>query len=118
MRMCLQPNLVTTCAPCLALVQGAKLLPLLASVLPGLVLRFLVPAPAAVSAQGWNLLCLFASTIAGGSEVGSLCWLATCALCVTRDLCISCCRLLCMSCLLRPARHGIGSMQLSSAGML
>lgn len=50
-----------------ASLQGAKLLPLLASVLPGLVLRFLVPAPAAVSLQGWNLLCLFVSTIAGGS---------------------------------------------------
>ncbi|KAI7837138.1 hypothetical protein COHA_009016 [Chlorella ohadii] len=45
--------------------QGAKLLPLLASVLPGLVLRLLVPAPAAISTQGWNLLCLFVSTIAG-----------------------------------------------------
>ena len=62
-------------APCAALLcpaptpsQGAKLLPLAASLAVGLALRFLVHRPAAVTAQGWNLLCIFASTIAGAVQ--------------------------------------------------
>lgn len=49
----------------LSAAQGAKLLPLIASLALGLALKFLVKQPAAVSVQGWNLLCIFVSTIAG-----------------------------------------------------
>lgn len=52
-----------SCRSCL--LQGARLVPLLLSVLPGLLLRFAVPRPLAVSVQGWNLLSIFISTIAG-----------------------------------------------------
>jgi len=44
---------------------GAKPIPLLISVSLGLALRFLVPIPAGISMQGWNLLSIFVSTIAG-----------------------------------------------------
>ncbi|CAH9125680.1 unnamed protein product [Cuscuta epithymum] len=45
--------------------QGAKLIPLLQSVSIGLLLRFAVPKPPDVSAQAWQLLAIFVSTIAG-----------------------------------------------------
>jgi DASS family divalent anion:Na+ symporter len=44
---------------------GAKPLPLLLSVGVGLALRFLVPVPAGLTLQGWTLLSIFVSTIAG-----------------------------------------------------
>jgi DASS family divalent anion:Na+ symporter len=44
---------------------GAKPLPLLISVSLGLALRFLVPVPNGLSQQGWTLLAIFTSTIAG-----------------------------------------------------
>jgi DASS family divalent anion:Na+ symporter len=44
---------------------GAKPAPLAASLALGLALRFLVPAPAGISPQGWSLLAIFTSTIAG-----------------------------------------------------
>lgn len=45
--------------------SGARLVPLLASVSIGLAVQFLVPRPSGVSAQGWSLLAIFLSTIAG-----------------------------------------------------
>ncbi|KAJ7968257.1 Dicarboxylate transporter 2.1, chloroplastic [Quillaja saponaria] len=45
--------------------QGAKLVPLVISVAIGLIVRFLVPKPVEVSPQGWQLLSIFLSTIAG-----------------------------------------------------
>ncbi|KAJ7569463.1 hypothetical protein O6H91_01G079300 [Diphasiastrum complanatum] len=45
--------------------KGAKPLPFFISVSVGLVLRFLVPKPATVSAQAWQLLAIFLSTITG-----------------------------------------------------
>ena len=44
---------------------GAKPLPLLLSVAAGLAVRFLVPRPAEVTPQAWQLLSIFLSTIAG-----------------------------------------------------
>ena len=44
---------------------GAKPIPLLISLSLGLALRFLVPIPVGISMQGWNLLSIFVSTIAG-----------------------------------------------------
>ncbi|CAN6211001.1 unnamed protein product [Urochloa humidicola] len=44
---------------------GAKLVPLVISVAVGLAVRFLVPRPAEVSLQAWQLLSIFLSTIAG-----------------------------------------------------
>ncbi|KAJ7968262.1 Dicarboxylate transporter 2.1, chloroplastic [Quillaja saponaria] len=48
-----------------AFAQGAKPIPLLISVAIGLIVRFLIPKPAGVSRQGWQLLAIFLSTIAG-----------------------------------------------------
>ncbi|XP_044507608.1 dicarboxylate transporter 2.1, chloroplastic-like [Mangifera indica] len=45
--------------------QGAKILPLIASISIGLILRFVIPKPVQVSQQGWQLLSIFVSTIAG-----------------------------------------------------
>jgi di/tricarboxylate transporter len=45
--------------------QGAKPIPLILSVAVGLILRFLIPKPVAVTAQAWQLLSIFLSTIAG-----------------------------------------------------
>lgn len=42
-----------------------KLVPLVISVGIGLALRFLVPRPAEVSQQAWQLLAIFMSTVAG-----------------------------------------------------
>lgn len=44
---------------------GAKIVPLLLSVSLGLVLQFLVPTPEGITRQGWTLLSIFVSTIAG-----------------------------------------------------
>ena len=44
---------------------GAKPVPLIASIGIGLLLRFLVPVPEGISMQGWTLLSIFVSTIAG-----------------------------------------------------
>ncbi|WVZ65274.1 hypothetical protein U9M48_014669 [Paspalum notatum var. saurae] len=45
--------------------SGAKLVPLAISLAVGLAVRFLAPRPAEVSAQAWQLLSIFLSTIAG-----------------------------------------------------
>ncbi|XP_031132242.1 dicarboxylate transporter 2.1, chloroplastic-like [Ipomoea triloba] len=45
--------------------QGAKIVPLVISVSIGLLVLFVVPKPAEVSAQAWQLLAIFLSTIAG-----------------------------------------------------
>ncbi|XP_044489914.1 dicarboxylate transporter 2.1, chloroplastic-like [Mangifera indica] len=45
--------------------QGAKILPLIISISIGLIVRFVVPKPVEVSHQGWQLLSIFVSTIAG-----------------------------------------------------
>ncbi|KAL6844664.1 hypothetical protein ACP4OV_025323 [Aristida adscensionis] len=44
---------------------GAKLVPAIISVAIGLAVRFLVPRPAEVSLQAWQLLSIFLATIAG-----------------------------------------------------
>ena len=44
---------------------GAKIAPLLVCVSLGLLLNFAVPTPAGISQQGWTLLSIFVSTIAG-----------------------------------------------------
>ncbi|CAN1141773.1 Dicarboxylate transporter 2.1, chloroplastic, partial [Linum perenne] len=46
-------------------VQGAKLVPLVISVGIGLIVRFAIAKPAAVTPQAWQLLAIFLSTIAG-----------------------------------------------------
>lgn len=53
--------------PLLALPQGARVLPLVLSIALGLALCYLVPRPVGVSLQGWRLLSIFFSTIAGGA---------------------------------------------------
>jgi hypothetical protein len=45
--------------------QGVKLVPALQAIAVGLALRFLVPIPAGVTAQGWSLLSIFVTTILG-----------------------------------------------------
>lgn len=45
--------------------QGAKLIPLAISVSVGLIIRFLIPKPAAVSVQAWQLLAIFLATNVG-----------------------------------------------------
>ncbi|XP_010520600.1 PREDICTED: dicarboxylate transporter 2.1, chloroplastic-like [Tarenaya hassleriana] len=45
--------------------QGAKIIRLIISVAIGLILCFAVPKPKAVTSQGWRLLSIFLSTIAG-----------------------------------------------------
>lgn len=44
---------------------GARVLPLIASVSIGLAVCFFVPRPAGITVQGWRLLSIFLSTIAG-----------------------------------------------------
>ena len=46
-------------------VQGAKVVPLVASILIGAAIRFVVPIPHGVTTQAWTLLSIFVSTIAG-----------------------------------------------------
>ena len=45
--------------------QGVKILQAVAAVGVGLVLNFIVPTPAGVSTQAWQLLSIFLSTIVG-----------------------------------------------------
>ncbi|KAK1287482.1 hypothetical protein QJS10_CPB19g01373 [Acorus calamus] len=45
--------------------KGAKLIPLLISCAIGLIVRFVVPKPPEVTAQAWQLLSIFLSTIGG-----------------------------------------------------
>lgn len=45
--------------------QGAKIVPLALSIAIGLLVRFVVPKPVEVTAQAWQLLSIFVSTIAG-----------------------------------------------------
>jgi len=52
-------------APAAAASGGAKPLPLFISLALGLAVRFLVPRPAQVTPQAWQLLSIFLSTIAG-----------------------------------------------------
>ncbi|KAJ8619097.1 hypothetical protein MRB53_015283 [Persea americana] len=70
--------------------QGAKLIPLVISVAVGVIVRFLVPKPAVVSLQAWQLLSIFLSTIAGlvlsPLPVGAWAFLGLTASIVTRTL--------------------------------
>ncbi|CAE8645913.1 unnamed protein product, partial [Polarella glacialis] len=45
--------------------KGAKLVPMAISVGLGLLIRFVIPIPEGVSAQGWSILALFVATVAG-----------------------------------------------------
>ncbi|GAA0149419.1 primary active transporter [Lithospermum erythrorhizon] len=45
--------------------KGAKLLPMFISIFIGLIVRFAIPKPHDVSKQGWQLLAIFLTTIAG-----------------------------------------------------
>lgn len=69
---------------------GAKPLPLLISIAAGLAVRFLVPRPAEVTPQAWQLLSIFFSTIAGlvlgPLPVGAWAFLALTATVATRTL--------------------------------
>ncbi|KAL4278877.1 hypothetical protein GQ457_03G004450 [Hibiscus cannabinus] len=70
--------------------QGAKLFPLFLSVSIGLIVRFLVPKPVEVTAQAWQLLAIFLSTIAGlvlsPLPVGAWAFIGLTASIVTRTL--------------------------------
>nr|CAB3483294.1 unnamed protein product [Digitaria exilis] len=69
---------------------GAKPLPLLLSLAAGLAVRFLVPRPAEVTPQAWQLLSIFLSTIAGlvlgPLPVGAWAFLGLTAIVATRTL--------------------------------
>ncbi|KAH7679682.1 Solute carrier family 13 protein [Dioscorea alata] len=73
--------------------SGAKPLPLAISIAIGLAVRFLVPRPAEVSPQAWQLLSIFLSTIAGlvlgPLPVGAWAFLGLTASIVTRTLSFS-----------------------------
>ncbi|CAL1370442.1 unnamed protein product [Linum trigynum] len=79
--------------PAAASVQGAKLVPLVISVAIGLIVRFAIPRPAAVTAQAWQLLAIFLSTIAGlvlsPLPVGAWAFLGLTTSIVTRTLSFS-----------------------------
>lgn len=45
--------------------KGIKVVPALGAIAVGLAIRFLIPIPAGITAQGWSLLSIFASTILG-----------------------------------------------------
>lgn len=47
------------------ILQGAKPIPFVISILIGLIVRFFVPKPVEVTPQAWQLLSIFLSTIAG-----------------------------------------------------
>uniref|UniRef100_A0A0D6R1C5 Dicarboxylate transporter 2.1, chloroplastic n=1 Tax=Araucaria cunninghamii TaxID=56994 RepID=A0A0D6R1C5_ARACU len=70
--------------------QGAKPLPLLISVGVGLIVQFLVPKPVEVTAQAWQLLSIFISTIAGlvmnPLPVGACTFIALTTAVITRTL--------------------------------
>ena len=57
----------------LKVLQGAKLIPLAASVAIGLAIRFLIPIPEGITANAWSLLSIFVSTIAGRQQYDGLC---------------------------------------------
>ncbi|CAL5001574.1 unnamed protein product [Urochloa decumbens] len=69
---------------------GAKPIPLLISLAAGLAVRFLVPRPAEVTPQAWQLLSIFLSTIAGlvlgPLPVGAWAFLGLTATVATRTL--------------------------------
>jgi len=69
---------------------GAKPLPLLISLAAGLAVRFLVPRPAEVTPEAWQLLSIFLSTIAGlvlgPLPVGAWAFLGLTATVATRTL--------------------------------
>ncbi|ESQ31457.1 hypothetical protein EUTSA_v10003941mg [Eutrema salsugineum] len=73
--------------------QGAKLVPLLISVLIGLTVRFLIPRPEQVTSQGWQLLSVFLFTISGlvlgPLPVGAWSFVGLTASVVTRTLSFS-----------------------------
>jgi DASS family divalent anion:Na+ symporter len=76
--------------PAAAAAGGAKPLPLLISLAAGLAVRFLVPRPAEVTPQAWQLLSIFLSTIAGlvlgPLPVGAWAFLGLTATVATRTL--------------------------------
>lgn len=69
---------------------GIKLVPALQAIAVGLALRFLVPIPEAVTAQGWSLLSIFVSTILGlvldPLPVGAWAFMAVTTCIVTKTL--------------------------------
>jgi len=77
-------------APAAAASGGAKPLPLFISLALGLAVRFLVPRPAKVTPQAWQLLSIFLSTIAGlvlaPLPVGAWAFLGLTATVATRTL--------------------------------
>lgn len=77
-------------APAPAQWPGAKIGPLLACLSLGLILNFVVPCPAGITQQGWTLLSIFVSTIAGlvlePLPVGAWAFLAATACIVTKTL--------------------------------
>ncbi|KAK1314842.1 hypothetical protein QJS10_CPA06g02001 [Acorus calamus] len=70
--------------------KGAKLIPLLISCAIGLIVRFVVPKPPEVTAQAWQLLSIFLSTIGGlvlsPLPVGAWAFLGLTSAVVTRTL--------------------------------
>lgn len=53
--------------------QGAKLVPLAATILIGVAIRFCFPVPEGVTVQAWTLLSIFVSTVAGQpSQIAAL----------------------------------------------
>ncbi|KAE8009230.1 hypothetical protein FH972_005679 [Carpinus fangiana] len=72
---------------------GAKPIPFLISISIGLIVQFLVPKPPEVSPQGWQLLSIFISTIAGlvlsPLPVGAWAFLGLTASIVTKTLSFS-----------------------------
>ena len=77
-------------APAAASWPGVKPVPLLLSLSVGLALRFLVPVPDGITMQGWTLLSIFCSTIAGlvldPLPVGAWAFLAATVAVATRTL--------------------------------
>ncbi|XAR49472.1 hypothetical protein NMG60_11032691 [Bertholletia excelsa] len=73
--------------------RGAKIIPLIISVSVGLIVRFLIPKPIEVTAQAWQLLAIFLSTIAGlvlnPLPVGAWAFIALTTSIVTRTLSFS-----------------------------
>ncbi|RDY08666.1 Dicarboxylate transporter 2.1, chloroplastic, partial [Mucuna pruriens] len=73
--------------------QGAKPIPFVISICIGLIVRFLVPKPVQVTAEAWQLLSIFLSTIAGlvlsPLPVGAWAFLGLTASVVTKTLTFS-----------------------------
>ncbi|CAI8585111.1 unnamed protein product [Vicia faba] len=76
--------------PLPTILQGAKPIPFLISISIGLIVRFFVPKPVEVTAQAWQLLSIFLSTIAGlvlsPLPVGAWAFLGLTASVVTKTL--------------------------------